>query len=53
MIAVEVFAVLVVAGLITVVILQKFGSSKSRRRKGDAVKSPEEMKSHQPHQGSE
>mgnify|MGYP006309859801 CR=1 FL=1 len=52
MIAVEVFAVLVVIGLIAVIVLQKFGNGKPRRRKGDAVKSPEEMKSHTPGAGS-
>jgi hypothetical protein len=53
MIAVELFAIFVVIGLVAVVILQKLGHSHPRRRKGDAVKSPEEMKSHQPRHGSE
>jgi len=48
MIAIEVFASLVVIGLIAVMLLQKFGGSSPRRRKGDAVKSPEEIESHRP-----
>lgn len=48
MIAIEGFLILVVVGLIAVFVMQKLGSSQKRRRKGDAVKSPEEMKSHRP-----
>lgn len=48
MLAIEAFFVLVVLGLFTVVALQRFASSGKRRMKGDAVKSPEEIKSHRP-----
>jgi len=49
MIAVEIFFILVVLGLVAVFLLKKFGGSNKRRVKGDAVKSPEEIESHRPH----
>jgi len=48
MIAVEAFFILVVVGLITVGLLQHFGPRHDRGEKGDAVKTQEEIKSHQP-----
>ncbi|WFB36644.1 hypothetical protein P3T73_02565 [Kiritimatiellota bacterium B12222] len=48
MIAIEAFVVLVIIGLIVVVALQYFGQRQDRGEKGDAVKTAEEIKSHQP-----
>lgn len=48
MIALEALFVLVVVGLIVVVLMQHFDHSHDRGHKGDAVKSQEEIESHQP-----
>jgi hypothetical protein len=47
-IAIEVFAVLLIVGLIAVMLLQRLSLKPPRRTKGDAVKSPEEIESHRP-----
>lgn len=49
MIAVEVFFVLVVIGLVVVLMMQHFDHRHDRGEKGDAVKTAEEIQSHQPH----
>ena len=49
MIAIEAFFMLVVIGLIVVTLLQHFGHRHDRGEKGDAVKTAEEIQSHQPH----
>ena len=43
LIAIEVFAGLLILGLIAVIILQRLGSKPPRSMKGDAVKTPEEL----------
>ncbi len=48
LIAIEVFAGLLILGLIAVIILQRLGSKPPRSMKGDAVKTPEELESHRP-----
>lgn len=45
-IAIEAFFFLVVMGLLTVFLLQRFGHHPERGHKGDAIKSPEEIESH-------
>ena len=49
MIALEIFFVLVVLGLVSVVVLQHVIRRKDRGHKGDAEKTPEEIRSHEPH----
>jgi hypothetical protein len=46
MIAIEVFFVLVLVGLVVVVSMQFFSHRVDRGEKGDAVKSQEEIESH-------
>ncbi len=48
MIAIEGFFILVVVGLIVVALLQHFDHRHDRGEKGDAVKTSEEIQSHQP-----
>lgn len=48
MIAVEAFFILVVVGLVVVAVLQHFNHRQDRGEKGDAVKTREEIESHQP-----
>ena len=48
LIAIEVFAGLLIIGLIAVVVLQRLSAKPPRSMKGDAVKSPEEIESHRP-----
>jgi len=47
MIAIEIFFVLVLVGLGGVVLLQHFIRKNERGHKGDAEKTPEEIRSHQ------
>lgn len=49
MIAIEVFLILVLAGLVGTALVQHFGHSHDRGEKGDAVKTAEEIQSHLPH----
>jgi hypothetical protein len=47
MIALEVFAVLLVLSLVGGVVMEHLGFKHKRAHKGDAVKTPEEIASHQ------
>jgi len=47
MIALEILTVLILLGLAAVMLIQHYGNRRDRGHKGDAVKSPEEIKTHQ------